>query len=171
MITDKSLRLNLKKFGFSSYDIELKDTVYEFLTAFLKNKLKKVTKGGKIVLPSEYFGKESSSYFESLDNNGANMSVTDSMIRPSIPASDVTGAITGGAVLSFKIPMNTFTMALADAKDFDIKIPKSNALKLKEEFEELLTTLMTKLSKKKKTHLEIKDVQAEAKKRQYKAFF
>ena len=166
MLSDKYLRFNLKKFGFQTYDTEVKELFETFLVNFLKNKAgKKAPSGGRTVLPSEYFGKESPSYFESLANNGTDMSVTNSMIRPSIQAHDLTGAITGGNSQCFSVSLRSLSLALKEAK---VKVPKAESLQLKEEFEKLVGNMLRQMSKKQSCVLTSQSVRTESKKRQYK---
>ena len=165
MLSDKYLNSNLKKFGFKTYDNELKHEIQKFMVNFIGNKLKK--SGGRIVLPSEYFGHESGSYFKNLSNNGTDMSVTDSMIRPAISTHDITGVITGGSSASFNMPLKSFKLGLSEV---NIKLSNEHTHKLKNDFEVLMTKMLKNIAKKKSDNLTLMEVRSEVAKRQYKAF-
>lgn len=170
-ITEKSIKPNLKKFGFSSYDAEVLVTLNDALLKFAKNRMGQVLKkhnidvievqhvvaqkGGRTVLPSEYFGIESGSYFDSLKHNGTDMSVTNAMIRPTILTNDLSGVITGGAARRFVVSKSVFTNVLNEAKvalSKEVAIKSKAALQLKEEAENKLSEVLDKAcSKAKKT--------------------
>lgn len=173
-LTEKSIRQNVKKFGFKSYDAEVLSAINASLKNFTEHKLQKALKkhktasrtqrGGRVVLPSEYFGVTSGSHFEQLANHGANMNVTEAMIRASIPTNDLSGAIKGGAMAKFSIPKKSLANALQEAKtslqqEAQIKSEVSSALQ--KQFEELMTSLLKKASKSQRgvEHLSIHEFQ------------
>lgn len=179
MLSDKYLQINLNKFGFRTYDTEVKEMLETFLVNFLQNKLAKKQKptiGGRVVMPSEYFGKSSASYFETVANDGTDMSVTDSVIRPVVETHDISGVITGGKVHCFLISLKTFFIALKEAKSRTNSLSKKNSalsgkqetMKFKEEFEEIMSKMLTQISKKKTCHLSTEILRTESNKRQYK---
>lgn len=186
-ITDKSIRQNAKKFGFKQCDTDVINVVNNMLIKFTTNKLQKVIqkykklsviepkhiqKGGRIVLPSEYFGVDSGSYTEKLVNNGTDMSITETFIRPTIATTDLSGAIKGGAV-KFSVSKNAFKNALSEAKtklQKDIKIKSNTSDLLQREFEDLMSDIMIKSSNKGKQQI-ISATQLEsiAKQKKYKS--
>lgn len=127
-LTDKSMQQNIKKFGYKSYDSSILSLVNQYLQNYTKNTISKALKknktatsleashviqaGGRIVLPSEYFGVTSGSYFADLKNNGTDMAVTDSMIRPVVSTRDLSGAIKGGRIVLpseyFDVPSGSY---------------------------------------------------------------
>jgi hypothetical protein len=172
MLSDKYLKINLNKFGFRTYDTEVKEMIEMFLVNFLKNKLgkkQKPTVGGRVVLPSEYFGKPSQSYFETLANNGTDMSVTDSVIRPVVETHDISGAITGGKAQCFNVSLKTYSIALKEAKSKITIDEKQDTTKFKEEFEGVISKMLTQITKKKACHLSVDILRTESNKRQYRS--
>jgi hypothetical protein len=171
-LTEKSIRQNVKRFGFKSYDTEVLTAINNSLKKFTENKLQKALKkhktvsrttqrGGRVVLPSEYFGVTSGSHFEQLTNHGADMNVTEAMIRASIPTNDLSGAIKGGARVHFAISKKSLANALQEAKtslhqEAQIRSEVSSALQ--KQFEELMTSLLKKTSKGAE-HLSIEEFQ------------
>jgi len=108
---------------------------------------------GHTVLPSEYYGVNSGSYFENLKglNIGTNMNVTNSMIRPAILTHDISGSIKGGAVKQFSISKSAFKNALNEARikyQNNISIPQETVLELQHKFEQLMTEVLLKTEKK-----------------------
>lgn len=111
---------------------------------------------GHTVLPSEYFGNNSGSYFEHLEppTNGTNMQVTNSMIRPVIKTYDLTGVIHGGAINNkFTISKNAFKNSLNEAllkfqsPQNAVKLSPDVSQKLQNKFELLMTEILNKANK------------------------
>jgi hypothetical protein len=175
-ITENQLHSSLKKCGFSSYDEDVLVSVNDSLLSYVKNSMKKALKknkdvdvlseqhfqkGGRTVFPSEYFGHESGSYFESLNNNGTDMSVTNTMIRPAILTQDLSGAITGGKsdVKKFKVSNNVIQNAVMEVKtnlSKNIALKKSAISHLKQDFETKMNEILQKThAKSESQHLSI----------------
>jgi len=184
-LTEKSVRQNMKRFGYKSYDAEVVQVINTYLEKFVHSKLEKtlkknknissieashVHKGGRIVLPSEYFGVPSGSYFDKLTDNGANMSVTEALIRPTIPTRDLSGAITGGAT-KFSLSKKAFSQAVEEAKlsmHKDVKVKKEASSVMQNQFEELMTALLHKTQKSTKSeHLSAHTVKNVASQKKY----
>lgn len=163
-LSENSIRINAKKFGFKNVDIAVLESINNYLMNYTKNILKKALKknkhnniqihqnGGRIVLPSEYFGIESGSYFENIShNNGTNMTVTNTMIRPMQHTVDLTGAIIGGSNKIFTISKNALKNALNEANvilEKNIKIDNDTYVHIKYKFEKIMTEIFRKASKK-----------------------
>jgi hypothetical protein len=117
---------------------------------------------GHTVLPSEYFGVNSGSYFEHLKapNNGTNMNVTNAMIRPAIQTHDLSGLIKGGSIkkdVDFSVSTRAFKNSLNEAllkfkSISNIKFFKSKdvILKFKNDFMQLIGEVLTKVYEKNK---------------------
>jgi len=148
-LPEKSIRQNIRKFGFQSCEQEVTDQLNNFLQNFVQNDLRKVQKGGRIVLPSEYFGTASGSYADSVKFTDA--SVTDTLVRPAVLTQDLTGAIKGGAQQSrFNLSKSAFQKALCQVKEdlqLQEKIPKRLAEKVRSQAEEQFTKLFAKVQK------------------------
>lgn len=104
-LTEKSIRQNIKKFGFKETNSQVIELLNKSLINFTNQSIKKALKQhkkqnggsgatGHTVLPSEYFGINSGNYQSKL--SGTNMNVTNSLIRPAILTHDLSGSITGG---------------------------------------------------------------------------
>lgn len=112
---------------------------------------------GHTVLPSEYFGVNSGSYFEHLKSpfNGTNMNVTNTMIRPVISTNDLSGSIKGGSSTQqyFNVSKSAFKNSLNEAR---LKLQSTSAIKISQEvtdklqnqFEKLISEVLTKVYKK-----------------------
>ena len=107
-LTEKSIRQNIKKFGFKDTNSRVVELLNRCIENFSAQSIKKALKQhrkfnkqsggdgavGRTVLPSEYFGVNSGNYFSNSD--GTNMNVSNSIIRPSIVTHDLSGSIKGG---------------------------------------------------------------------------
>lgn len=105
-ISDKQIVGNLKKIGFTNIDSKvfaaLNDAAFNFVKKSLERAVKKaILKGGRVVLPAEYYGVASHNYV--MEPSGTNMSVTDQLIRPAFQAE-----LNGGAEAPvFKLGLQT----------------------------------------------------------------
>lgn len=169
-ITEKSVLQNMKKFGFRSYDANILQLVNQYFENFVRNTLTKASKktdyveakqilqaGGKIVLPSEYFGVESGSYFDNLKSYGTDMSVKEAFIRPTVATYDLSGAIkTGGSSQLFSVSKRSVQNAIKEALvslQRNIKVKSDAALALQQGFQSVMTEILQKASKKNDSHL------------------
>lgn len=163
-LTDKSVRSNLKKFGITSYDPAVMNLVNQYLENYTKNTIAKATKqnknltsleaqhvfqaGGRTVLPSEYFGVESGSYFETLKSNGTDMAVTNSAIRPTVATYDLSGAIkSGGSSQQFKLPKKSLQYAISEAKvslQRDLRVRSEATAAMQQGFEKIMSEILQK---------------------------
>jgi hypothetical protein len=104
-VTDKQISSNLKKAGFSKVDAAVYGMINKASFTLVKNTLEKaakkaVLKGGRIVLPTEYYGVSSGSFVA--ESTGTDMTVNQDLIRPSF-----TAQLNGGAPFVFKLGMST----------------------------------------------------------------
>lgn len=163
-ISERHLKTNLKKYGFSSVDSKSLETINKTLSNFAHNSLKKVANknkklekielrhvqsGGKIVLPSEYFGVNSGRYFDQVDN--VDFRVTEDYIRPPLHVNDPAGVIQDGGASRFKVSNNAFKSALEEAQSnlnlHEVSIASSAKKALQQKYEKLLHEALSKLSK------------------------
>lgn len=178
-LTENNIRINAKKFGFKKFDITVLESLNKYLANYTKNMVKKALKkykkenkqikqikqsGGRIVLPSEYFGIDSGSYFE--NSYGTDMTSTHAMIRPAQYTSDLTGAITGGSASATKsnksknsnkfiISTSVFKNALSEAKislEKEIVMDTKTIIDIKQRFENMISEIFIKLEKKTSDH-------------------
>lgn len=122
MLSKQTIKRNLKKWGYTDYDEEIDD--------FLNNAAKKFQEGGRVLMPSEYFGINSGRY--SSESTASSLAVTNAFIRTPLNANDPTGAIKGGA-RRFEIP----------ACSIKNKV-------LKQQFENKMTEFMNSVARKQK---------------------
>lgn len=141
------LSRNLKKWGFKSCDASVEDAMNASLKNFAKNKCSsRVKKGGRIVLPSEYFGVNSGRYAADA-NPGSSLEVTQEFIRGPLAISDPTGALAGGAAArTFAVTKKAVKEACAGAA--------CDHGAIKSAYESKMTELMNTLEKRvKNEHL------------------
>ena len=163
-LTDKSVRSNLKKFGITSYDPSVLNLINQYLHNYTQNTIAKATKqnknlssleaqhilqaGGRTVLPSEYFGVESGSYFNSLKSHGTDMAVTENIIRPTVATYDLSGAIkSGGANKQFTLSKKALQYAISEAKvslQRDIRVRSTASLALQQGFQSIMSEILQK---------------------------
>lgn len=181
MLTEKVIKSNIRKWGFSSHDSGITRHMNSALERFTENYAKQSSRrsggqsGGRIVLPSEYFGVDSGRY-EASASDGSNLNTTDSWIRSPLSASDPTGAITGGATggaqKRFACTIKAVKEATEKISNFDFK--QHHIKQVKAQFEEQMTKFMNSVDRKNKkndTHLSEEFFKDVAEQRQYKALF
>lgn len=118
IISDKSIRENIRKYGFQSVSPDVSDVMNESLDNFLENtftKAKKLAKnqnvteqhvmkvlgytkqngGAETVMPLEYYGIDSGHYHTSPDM-GVDTRVTNDFIRPAMNVNDPSGLFESG---------------------------------------------------------------------------
>ena len=169
-ITKQILDKNLKLFGFQSYDKEVLELVNQALYNYVRCNMNKAMKGGRVVFPSDYFGVPSASHFEHLNDHGANMSVTDHMIRPHIPIRDL--GVGGSSTPCFTVTKKAVNYAVKEAMLAEKKTGSMTGVceALKEKFEKLMTSAIKAAAKKNKEHLYIKTLREVFAGDKYKAF-
>lgn len=181
MLTEKVIKSNIRKWGFNSHDSKVHQHVNSALETVAATYAKKnsrsggVQAGGRILMPSEYFGVDSGRY-ETSASTGSNLNTTDSWIRSPLNASDPTGAITGGAAggaqKRFACTIKAVKEATEKISNFDFK--QHHIKQVKAQFEEQMTKFMNSVDRKNKksdTHLSEELFRDVAEQRQYKVLF
>lgn len=92
MLSKKHVSSQMKKWGFASCHADVNERLNRAVANFVKRLASQ--KGGRVVLPSEWFGIDSGRY--AADANQGSLGVTEHWIRPPMQASDPTGSIVGG---------------------------------------------------------------------------
>jgi hypothetical protein len=166
IITDNHVKRNCKKFGFSTYDSAVVEGLNKALMNFVEKKIVKAAKsvkggskidvhhlqsGGRVLMPSEYFGVPSDHYTEVLSSNGVDMTVNNMWIRPpmDILSPDYASAVGGGP--KFEFPFTTFKSACVEAQanlnhDLTISIAAQNLLH--KQFVQQMNNVFKAVSKK-----------------------
>lgn len=143
MLGKSMITRNLKKWGYDSRDEELDDFLNHTLAAFVQRQVRNIQRGGKIVLPSEYFGVESGRY--SVDAPaGSSLAVTDQFIREPLATADPTGAIVGGGK-RFEVSKRAVDEAVGGSAS------KAERVAIKAKYEKTMTELMNSVSRKVKS--------------------
>ena len=154
-ISDKQVQKNFRKAGFKVVGDGVTDLVNKAAFNYIQNEIAKAMKknkvggalesshfakqsGGRVLMPSEYFGVPSNHYVEITDKaqNGTDMAVKDTWIRPSF-----TAELNGGApkfVVSLQSVKN-IVAEIMNTKKIDVNI-KTSAMRT------LHGSLTTKLS-------------------------
>lgn len=160
------LSRNLKKWGFSTHSEEVHEFVENTLENFINRKVKKVQKGGRIVLPSEYFGVNSGRYSADAAP-GSSLSVSEQFIREPLAASDPTGAIVGGGK-RFEVSQKAVAESL---KKCGGKFSGAEKSALKSEYEKKMTELMNSVARKHKgeTHMSVATLKEGLKMEKYRS--
>lgn len=167
-ITDKQVRQNFKKFGMKTIDTAVVEVINKALFDFVSKKLEKVIKknksiqkldavhfqtGGRVLMPSEYFGVQSNHYVSPLTNNGVEMGVQESWIRPPM---DILRPHDGGAIEDemFSVPLKAVKGVCAEALNnsgstsINVSLSASVFRELKTQFDCFMTDVMLTILKK-----------------------
>lgn len=193
IITESHVKRNLSKFGFKSFDVNIVQSLNSSLHAFLEKKVRKAIKkakgvsrleaqhvGGRVSMPSEYFGIQSNHYVETLNNNGVDMTVNNMWIRPPMdlmaPTVATSTAATGGAANTpvFSLSLSVFRNACSEAiqkvsRDTSLSLDAQKSLH--SDFLRLMTEFMTSVAKKAKDgHLGVRHVQEVLSQKKYALF-
>lgn len=160
------LSRNLKKWGFSTHANEIHEVFESTLQNFVNKKAKKVQKGGRIVLPSEYFGVNSGRYTANAAP-GSSLAVSEQFIREPLSASDPTGAIVGGG-RRFEVSQKSVAESVKSA---GMRLNKAEKSALKSEYEKKMTELMNSVSRKYKgeSHLSLSALEEGMKMEKYRS--
>lgn len=157
------MRANMRKYNIHQFDKsvfeKVNQTLFNFAEHVLEKAVKKnkdvqkleekhlqgVLKGGRVSMPSEYFGVPSNHYVENAPM-GTDMSVTAEVIRP---AMDIHGPLVGGA--SFTISERAMKAALSEALvklNANVSIKGSAVLELKKKYEQEMSQVMKSVQKR-----------------------
>lgn len=126
-ITHNHVKKNIAKFGLKSFDESITDLLNKSAKAYVANKLQRAAKiakgstidhqhinqvGGRVLMPSEYFGVASNHYVssETMSSNGVDMTVNNMWIRPPM---DLMGPIVSGGAKTFVLPFTVFKNMLS----------------------------------------------------------
>lgn len=97
MLTEAQIKRNLKKWGFNSYHESVVEEMQKRFEKFAGKKAKQVQRGGRVALPSEYFGVDSGRYMANAAP-GSSLEVSEQYIRAPLEASFSGGKQKGGRV-------------------------------------------------------------------------
>jgi hypothetical protein len=167
-ISDKQVLSNLKTLGYVDIDSKIPDIINASAFALVKTTLEKamkkaVLKGGRVTMPSEYYGVQTSHHVE--NPSSTDMSVTEARIRPAFEA-----LLTGGGPvfkLSFNATRNMCTEVINTASN-EVIVRQTAMKKIHYKLIAKLSELMTSISKKVKgTSLKAADVTAILKLKKY----
>lgn len=170
ILPEKSVATKLKKFGFKTFDPKIVSHINTVILNFVIKTLKvnlKGQKGGRIVLPMEYFGVQTNEYSS---NNGpfTDMAISSDYIRP--PMDSTFGQFGGVAVAEFKVPQKEITAFLTEAAAGRPVNDRKEVIKvLTSKVSEILTQFFMTLQKQAKgqTHLDVATFEAALKKRAF----
>lgn len=163
-ITTNHVKKNMRRFGFRSHDEKVVELFNSALDAFLHNRLRPAFKkakegvvdqhhlsqsGGRVLLPSEYFGVASNHYVDTLNNNGVDMTVNNMWIRP--PMDLVNPSSSGGARADFELPMQAFKVACIDAAQnmsVNVKLTQAAQKALHQQFTAVMGEVLKSAARK-----------------------
>lgn len=143
MLGKTMIKRNLKKWGYESHDEEIDNFLNHTLDSFVQRQIRNIQRGGKIVLPSEYFGVESGRYAVDAPS-GSSLAVTDAYIREPLATSDPTGAIVGGGK-KFEVSKRAVDEAVGGSAS------RAERAAIKAKYEKTMTELMNSVSRKVKS--------------------
>lgn len=149
-ISDKQVLSNLKKLGYTEIDPKVPTLINDAAFAFVKKTLEKamkkaVLKGGRVTMPSEYYGVPTDHYID--DAKGTDMSVTETRIRPAFEA-----LLTGGGpvfMIGFTSTRNMCTEVM-NTSSSEVIVRQSAMKKIHYKLIARLSEVMTSITKKHK---------------------
>lgn len=151
-ISDKQIIGNLKRAGFTRVEAKVVSLINDAAFAFVKKALEKavkkaVLKGGRVVLPSEFFGVASQNYIP--EAKGTDMSVTDQLIRPPFQAQLNGGAASTGFKLGLHATKN-MCREVAAVSHIEVTVRESAVKKIHVRLLTKLTDLLVTLKRQSK---------------------
>ena len=167
IITDKSIKLSLSKYGFSGHNEQAHRVIDDSLDNFINKSLKKASKqaakegaqsvsvkhlqqqrgGAETTLPLEYFGVDSKHYHDNAPQ-GTNMAVTNSLIRPAFAVNDPMGLIAGGGARTqaqFSVPLTAVKQV---CQKQGVAVSGAAQKVLQQKFDSEFSQVLAKVSKK-----------------------
>lgn len=159
-ISDRQVRKNFKKAGYTKLSSEIVELINKAAVNFTKATIAKAIKknkgvktleavqfGGRVLMPSEYFGVASNHYVES-PSQGTDMAVKESWIRPAFTA-ELAGGKGGDLVFacSLQVIKNICAEYINTSKDA-ITIKASGYKAIHTEFVKKMSELIASLQKK-----------------------
>jgi hypothetical protein len=164
-ISDRQVRKNFKKAGYTKLPSEIVEIINKATINFTKTTIGKAMKknkgtkvleaaqfGGRVLMPSEYFGVASNHYVESAP--GTDMSVKESWIRPAF-----TAELNGGATPLFSCPMQVIKNICAEyinTSNNNLTIKASGYKAIHTEFVKKMSDVLESLQRKVKGNTLIK---------------
>ena len=171
VLPESCIARNLKKFGFKTFDTQIVSHVNAIILNLVVKTLKvnlKAQKGGRIVLPMEYFGVSTNEY-SNAQGPYTDMSISSSYIRPPMNASfgQSGGAKSGTFSVTLK-DMSTFLTEAAGGRPVNSR--KEVIAVLVTKVSEALTLFFTSLQKQAKgaTHLDVATFETKLKVKTFK---
>ena len=175
-ITQNKIKNGLKPFGFKTFDPEVIELLNKAFQNYIKNTVAKhakhtkgtksggdeVQSGGRIVMPMEYYGVQTSEYVENPTHSDT--SVSDTWVRPPLEMNLV--GMAGGAA-KFAVILKSVESAL---EEHDIYKKNKVAKHLQSKIEAVFSEIINKASKtsQDKTHLYARDLEAILDMKKYK---
>lgn len=172
-ITQNKIKNGLKPFGFKTFDPEVIELLNKAFENYIKNTIAKHTKhtksggdevqsGGRVIMPMEYYGVQTSEYVEAPTHS--DMSVSDTWVRPPLEMNLV--GMAGGAA-KFLLSLKSVESAL---EEHDIYKKNKVAKHLQSKIETMFSEIINKVSKKSqdKSCLLAKDLKAILDMKKYK---
>jgi hypothetical protein len=162
-----TVKSNLKAFGFESHDASAEKLIEKYMKNFADNMVAKASRksaasnkieakhfasqrGGRIVLPSQYFGVDNASY---IDNPpmGTDMTVTETHIRPAMDPYAVMFEQQGAGATKYKASKAKVAEAVKKVAG-DKKVSSCAIAAVKSKFEETMTKALKKAAKASKAN-------------------
>ena len=170
MLSDKTIKTQFSKFGFKTFDKKCIEHINNMILSYIKHIIEKGKQdGGRIVMPMEYCGIQTSEYHESPGPYHI-MNATSDFIRP--PMGSTFGQ-DGGSLL-FKISKNDISSFIEEvSKDYKVQNKTKLVAKLQKEIQEKLSEflrMVKTMSKKKPTHVDESIFKTVLNKRIFKMF-
>ena len=169
IITDKSIKVNLSKYGFSGHNEQAHRVIDDSLDNFINKSLKKASRlavkegarsvsekhllqqqqrgGAETTMPLEYFGVDSKHYHDNAPQ-GTNMAVTNSLIRPAFAVNDPMGLIAGGGARTqaqFSVPLTAVKQV---CQKQGVAVSGAAQKVLQQKFDSEFSQVLAKVSKK-----------------------
>lgn len=168
-ITQNKIKNGLKPFGFKTFDSEVIELLNKAFKNYIKNTVAKHVKhggeaqaGGRVIMPMEYYGTQTSEYVENPVHSDT--SVSDTWVRPPLEMNLV--GMAGGAA-KFALSLKSVESAL---EEHDLYKKNKVAKHLQSKIENVFSEVIKKASKASsdKTHLYARDLQAILDMKKYK---
>jgi len=166
-ITENKIKYGLKQFGFKTFDIEVIELLNKAFKNYIKNTVaksggKESQAGGRVIMPMEYYGVQTSEYVENPAHSDT--SVSDTWVRPPLEM-NLAGMVGGAA--KFSLSLKSVESAL---EEYNIYKKNKVAKHLQSKIEGVFSEIIKKTSKtsQDKTHLYARDLEAILDMKKYK---
>jgi hypothetical protein len=161
-VTDKQVRKNFRSFGYKDVDITIVDVINKAVYNYIKNTLHKsmkkyksvntldgshIMKGGRVLMPAEYFGVQTNHYVTVGDNNnGTDMAVKEAWIRPEFKVTQMEGA---GSVFTLPLQVSkNICSEVLNTTNKSVTIKPSAVKEVHNGLLQIMTDLMKSIKKK-----------------------